>query len=111
MGTDLVTPVPTLIAAYDDDATAALNLNVLEVVPEVCNRAGCDSDRSGLAHTALWNAAGEHIGMRLRFRRKQVVTDPRLRLRVAFAEGVDLLTEISCTFSEPGLPIPASGSR
>lgn len=96
LGTDLIKPEATLVAAYNDATTAKWNLNVLEVF----NRAGCDFDRGGFGHVALWNDRYERIEMRLRARRTQVISNPSLGVQVRIAEGQDLLTEVSHKFTK-----------
>lgn len=102
VGTDLVKAPERLIAAYDDSAgvTAAFNRNVLDVV----NRElGADFDPDAFDHVAVWNAEEAWIEMRLRARSRQRVTVPALDLMVEFADGEDLLTEISAKFTLDGL--------
>ncbi|MGQ0826521.1 MAG: L-histidine N(alpha)-methyltransferase [Actinomycetota bacterium] len=100
LGTDLVKPVARLLAAYDDNlgVTAAFNRNVLTVL----NReVGADFDVDAFEHIACWNEASRWIEMRLRARREQIVLIKDLDLKVTFADGEDLLTEISAKFT-PG---------
>jgi L-histidine N-alpha-methyltransferase len=99
LGTDLVKDSARLVAAYDDAAgvTAAFNRNVLVVL----NRElGADFDPDAFDHIARWNADERWIEMRLRSRRRQTIAIEALDLRVGFAEGEDLLTEISAKFDE-----------
>ncbi len=98
IGTDLVKDPARIVAAYDDPGgvTAAFNRNVLVVI----NRElGADFDVEQFDHVALWNATEEWIEMRLRSWRPQRVRVRDLDLAVAFAAGVDLLTEISAKFT------------
>jgi L-histidine N-alpha-methyltransferase len=99
LGTDLVKDVTRVVAAYDDAAgvTAAFNRNVLEVV----NRElGGDFRPERFDHVALWNAEQQWIEMRLRSRGPQTVRLSALDLDVVFADGEDLLTEISAKFTD-----------
>ncbi len=98
MGTDLVKDPARLEAAYDDAAglTAAFNLNVLTVL----NRElGADFVLDRFAHVAFYDAQNAWIQMRLRSLVEQSVAIRDLGLDVAFAEGEEILTEISCKFT------------
>ncbi len=102
LGTDLVKDRGTLIAAYDDAAgvTAEFNRNVLHVL----NRElGADFVPGAFSHSARWNEDDQRIEMWLRSRRPQRVRVADLGLEVAFAEGEELLTEISTKFTVDGL--------
>jgi L-histidine N-alpha-methyltransferase len=101
VGIDLVKSRLRLLAAYDDAAgvTAAFNRNVLCVI----NRElGADFDPLAFGHVALWNEQAAWIEMRLRSLRDQVVRIPALELEVPFAEGDEILTEISAKFRLDG---------
>ena len=100
VGTDLVKDRRRLVTAYDDPAgvTAEFDLNVLSVL----NRElGADFDPTAFRHVARYDEAEEWIEMRLRSQRDQVVEVPALGLRLTFAAGEDLLTEVSSKF-RPG---------
>ncbi len=102
LGTDLVKPVDRLVAAYDDSrgVTAAFNRNVLRVI----NRSlGADFDERSFAHRAVWDAEHEWIEMRLVSVRDQQVHVRDLDLRVAFAQGEEMRTEISAKFRLEGV--------
>ena len=102
LGTDLVKDTERLVRAYDDSAgvTARFNLNVLAVV----NRElGADFDASAFTHVARWNAEEERIEMWLRSDRAQRVHIPALELSVDFADGEEMLTEVSCKFRPAGV--------
>jgi L-histidine N-alpha-methyltransferase len=112
IGTDLVKDPRIIVPAYDDSAgtTAEFNRNVLRVV----NRElGADFDPEAFDHVAVWDAEREWIEMRLRARRPQRVHV--LDLRVTFAEGEELRTEISAKFRresmEAELTAAGFGSR
>ncbi|MEH3143350.1 MAG: L-histidine N(alpha)-methyltransferase [Mycobacterium kyogaense] len=102
LGTDLVKDTERLVRAYDDSAgvTARFNLNVLAVV----NRElGADFDAAAFAHVARWNPDEERIEMWLRSAREQRVHIPALDLTVDFADGEEMLTEVSCKFRPEGV--------
>jgi L-histidine N-alpha-methyltransferase len=102
LGTDLVKDAGRLQRAYDDAAgvTAAFNCNVLTVVNRELN---ADFDEAWFGHVALWNAETEWIEMHLLSLRDQVVTVGALDLRVAFARGELMHTEISAKFRPAGV--------
>jgi dimethylhistidine N-methyltransferase len=97
LGTDLVKDPGRLVRAYDDSAgvTAAFNKNVLAVINRELD---ADFDPDAFAHVARWNEGSEWIEMRLRSAREQEVTVGRLGLKVSFAAGEEMLTEISAKF-------------
>ncbi len=102
LGTDLVKAPRRLVAAYNDAAgvTAEFNRNVLAVI----NRElGADFDLGSFDHVARWNAEDAWIEMRLRSRRSQQVDVVGAGLRVDFAEGEEVLTEISAKFRPAGV--------
>jgi L-histidine Nalpha-methyltransferase len=102
LGTDLVKDAEVIEAAYDDPqgVTAEFNRNVLAVI----NRE-LDADFSPQAfdHVAFYDRHHEWIEMRLRARRPQTVLIAGLGLRVTFAAGEELRTEISAKFTRPRL--------
>jgi L-histidine N-alpha-methyltransferase len=100
LGTDLVKSPERLVAAYDDAAgtTAAFNKNLLAVL----NRdLGADFAPEQFDHVTVWDAEREWIEMRLRSRQDQTVHVSMLGLRVHFARGEQLRTEISAKFRRP----------
>ncbi len=102
LGTDLVKDTGRLVRAYDDSAgvTARFNRNVLTVV----NRElGADFDVDAFAHVAVWNPEEERIEMWLRAERAQRVHIAALALDVDFADGEEMLTEVSCKFRPSGV--------
>jgi L-histidine Nalpha-methyltransferase len=102
LGVDLVKERSRLVAAYDDAAgvTAEFNRNVLTVL----NRElGADFDPDAFAHVAVWNESERWIEMRLRSDQHQKVRIDGLDTWVQFAEGEDLLTEISAKFDPDGI--------
>ena len=98
LGTDLVKD-PTLIeAAYDDrqGVTAEFNRNVLHVL----NRElGADFVPEAFDHVAFYDRRHDWIEMRLRARRPCSVRIADLGMRVEFAAGEELRTEISAKFT------------
>ncbi|MGV0644735.1 L-histidine N(alpha)-methyltransferase [Mycolicibacterium sp. XJ2546] len=112
LGTDLVKDAGRLVRAYDDSAgvTAQFNRNVLAVI----NRElGADFDLDAFEHVATWNDAEERIEMWLRARGAQRVYVRDLDLTVAFADGEEMLTEVSCKFRPDGVAaeLAAAGLR
>jgi L-histidine N-alpha-methyltransferase len=97
LGTDLVKDTDRLVRAYDDSAgvTAAFNRNVLAVVNRELD---ADFDTDAYQHVARWNGDEERIEMWLRADGVQSVTIGALDLRVEFADGEEMLTEVSCKF-------------
>jgi L-histidine N-alpha-methyltransferase len=102
LGTDLVKDRDRLVAAYDDPAgvTAEFNRNVLRVL----NRElGATFDPEAFDHVALWDEDAKWIEMRLRSRTEQVVEVRGLGMKVCFAAGEELRTEISAKFTRAGI--------
>jgi L-histidine N-alpha-methyltransferase len=102
LGTDLVKDPVTLVAAYADAAgvTAEFNRNVLRVLNRELDG---DFDVASFTHVALWDAEHEWIEMRLRAEHAQDVHLKALDLRVTFAAGEELRTEISAKFRRSGV--------
>lgn len=102
LGTDLVKDPQVIEAAYDDEhgVTADFNRNVLSVI----NRE-LDADFSPAAfdHVAFYDREHEWVEMRLRARRAHSVLIAGLGLRISFAAGEELRTEISAKFSRSRL--------
>jgi L-histidine N-alpha-methyltransferase len=98
IGTDLVKDPATIEAAYDDSAgvTAAFNRNVLNVVNRELD---ANFVPESFDHVAFFDRDREWIEMRLRAQRPQRVTVGRLGLRLTFAAGEELRTEISAKFT------------
>ena len=112
LGTDLVKDTGRLVRAYDDSArlTARFNRNVLAVV----NRElGADFDVDAFEHVARFNVAEERIEMWLRCIRRQRVHIAALGIDVDFADGEEMLTEVSCKFRRSGVDteLAAAGLR
>jgi L-histidine N-alpha-methyltransferase len=102
LGTDLVKDAGRLVRAYDDSAgvTAAFNRNVLAVVNRELD---ADFDLDVFEHVARWNAEEERIEMWLRAAKPQRVNVGDLDLTVDFADGEEMLTEVSCKFRRDGV--------
>jgi L-histidine Nalpha-methyltransferase len=102
LGTDLVKDPATLVAAYDDAAgvTAEFNRNVLRVLNRELDG---DFDVDAFTHVAVWDPEKEWIEMRLRAERALTVHLKRLDLRVLFATGEELRTEVSAKFRRTGV--------
>ncbi|OBI75086.1 L-histidine N(alpha)-methyltransferase [Mycobacterium sp. E740] len=112
LGTDLVKETDRLLRAYDDSAgvTARFNRNVLSVVNRELR---ADFDPAAFEHVAKWNAAEERMEMWLRANGSQSVTIRGLDLTVDFADGEEMLTEVSCKFRPDGVgaELAAAGLR
>jgi L-histidine Nalpha-methyltransferase len=98
LGTDLVKDPAVIEAAYDDSqgVTAEFNRNLLHVL----NR-DLDADfvPEAFDHVAFFDRRHEWVEMRLRARRPCSVLIADLGLRVEFAAGEELRTEISAKFT------------
>jgi Uncharacterized conserved protein len=91
-----------LEAAYDDSAgvTAEFNRNVLHVLNRELD---ADFSPEQFDHIAYFDRRYEWIEMRLRARRPCSVLIAGLGLRVEFAAGEELRTEISAKFTRARL--------
>jgi L-histidine Nalpha-methyltransferase len=112
LGVDLVKDTAVLEAAYDDPAgvTAEFNRNLLCVL----NRElGADFPVDAFEHVAFFDPVHARIEMRLRARHALAVAFPTLGMRVAFAAGEELHTEISSKFTRPQVEreLQAAGLR
>jgi L-histidine N-alpha-methyltransferase len=98
LGTDLVKDPAVIEAAYDDSAgiTAEFNRNVLRVINRELD---ADFSPEAFDHIAFFDGRNEWIEMRLRARRAHTVLIAALGLRVEFALGEELRTEISAKFT------------
>src|SRR5207237_552369 len=98
LGTDLVKDPAVIEAAYDDSQgiTAEFNRNILHVV----NRdLSADFSPEAFDHVAFFDRRHEWVEMRLRAQRPCSVLIAELGLRVEFAAGEELRTEISAKFT------------
>ncbi|CAH2795836.1 MAG: SAM-dependent methyltransferase [uncultured Caballeronia sp.] len=107
LGTDLIKPLPTLIAAYDDPigVTAAFNLNMLA---RINHELGGDFPIDAFEHVARFNPDARSIEMHLRAKRALSVRVRGADLRVEFREGETIWTESSHKYAaEEVTPIAA----
>jgi len=98
LGADLVKDPAVIEAAYNDaeGVTAEFNRNALHVI----NRElGADFVPDAFDHVAFFDRQREWIEMRLRAQRACSVKIEQLGLRVEFAAGEELRTEISAKFT------------
>jgi L-histidine N-alpha-methyltransferase len=102
LGTDLVKDRATLEAAYNDSAgvTAEFNKNVLAVLNRELQ---ADFDLDAFEHVARWDPENLWIDIRLRSLADQIVNVKALEMKVPFAAGEEMRTEISTKFARPGL--------
>jgi L-histidine Nalpha-methyltransferase len=102
LGTDLVKDPGVLEAAYDDSQgiTAEFNRNVLRVINRELD---ADFSPEAFEHIAFYDRAHDWIEMRLRATRPCTVLVADLGLRVEFAAGEELRTEISAKFTRARL--------
>ena len=98
LGTDLVKDPAVLEAAYDDSegVTAEFNRNVLHVITRELD---ADFAPEAFDPIAFFNRAHEWVELRLRARRPCSVLVADVGLRVEFAAGEELRTEISAKFT------------
>ena len=98
LGTDLVKDPALLEAAYDDaqGITGEFNRNVLHVINRELQ---ADFTPEAFDHIAFYDRAHEWVEMRLRASRPCTVLVSALGLRVEFAAGEELRTEISAKFT------------
>jgi L-histidine Nalpha-methyltransferase len=96
LSTDLVKPVDTLLAAYDDamGLTAAFNLNILG---HINRELGSDFDLDQFEHVARYQPAAQRIEMHLRSKVRQTVTING-RCKIVLAVGETIWTESSYKF-------------
>jgi len=97
LGTDLVKPIPDLLAAYDDPVgvTAAFNKNILARINRELEG---DFDVRQFDHVARYDEDAQRIEMHLRSREYQVVSIRKAELIVDFAPGETICTEASHKF-------------
>ncbi|MHB8690620.1 MAG: L-histidine N(alpha)-methyltransferase [Solirubrobacteraceae bacterium] len=102
LGTDLVKDPTVIEAAYDDSqgVTAEFNRNVLHVINRELD---ADFPAEAFEHIAFFDRKHEWIEMRLRSTRPCSVLIGELGLRVEFAAGEELRTEISAKFTRSRL--------
>jgi uncharacterized SAM-dependent methyltransferase len=98
LSTDLVKPIPRMLAAYDDEVgvTAAFNRNVL---CRINRELDADLDLSKFRHVARYDEAERRIEMHLESTEKQTARIPRAGLIVTFDRGESIWTESSHKFT------------
>jgi L-histidine N-alpha-methyltransferase len=98
LGTDLVKDPHVIEAAYNDAAgiTAEFNRNLLRVLNRELD---ADFQPESFEHIAFYDRRNEWVEMRLRATRASSVYIADLDLRVEFAAGEELRTEISAKFT------------
>ncbi len=98
LGTDLVKDPHVIEAAYNDAAgiTAEFNRNLLRVLNRELHG---DFQPESFEHVAFYDRRNEWVEMRLRAIRASSVYIADLDLRVEFAAGEELRTEISAKFT------------
>ena len=109
LGTDLLKPVETLIAAYDDPlgVTAAFNRNLLA---RMNRELDADFNLNQFSHLAVFNKTSNSVEMHLRSDRRQTVTIPRASLSVSFEPGETIWTETSHKYSLSEISLLAANS-
>jgi len=102
LGTDLVKPMPTMLAAYDDPlgVTASFNLNLLA---RINRELDADFDLAQFEHVARFNRQTSSVEMHLRSRREQTIRIGKANLTVSFQAGETIWTENSRKYSVPEL--------
>jgi L-histidine N-alpha-methyltransferase len=98
LGIDLVKDEEVLNAAYNDaqGVTAAFNKNVLRVLSRELDG---DFDERAFDHLAFYDRERQRVEMHLVSRRSVIATLRAIDLRVEFAMGERVLTEISRKFT------------
>lgn len=99
LGTDLLKPIPQLLAAYADPlgVTAAFNLNLLG---RINRELEADFALQQFEHVALFNSRARAVEMHLRSKRDQTVTIGAAGFSVKFVEGETIWTESSHKYSK-----------
>jgi dimethylhistidine N-methyltransferase len=102
LGTDLLKPIPQLLAAYADSlgVTAAFNLNLLA---RINRELEADFALDQFEHIALFNSHARSVEMHLRSKRPQTVTIEAAGFSVRFLEGETIWTESSHKYSKEEL--------
>ncbi|PLZ04464.1 L-histidine N(alpha)-methyltransferase [Burkholderia sp. WAC0059] len=107
LGTDLMKPVATLLAAYDDavGVTAAFNRNLLA---RINRELGGDFPLEAFEHVARFNAEARSVEMHLRARRRVDVRVRAAELAVTFEAGETIWTESSHKYEAAEIPAIAA---
>jgi L-histidine N-alpha-methyltransferase len=102
LGTDMLKPVQTLLAAYDDSigVTASFNLNLLA---RINRELGADFNLQQFAHVAIFNEATHSVEMHLRSLVRQKVAIPEASLTLQFEKDETIWTESSHKYSQDEL--------
>jgi L-histidine N-alpha-methyltransferase len=102
LGTDLVKPIPQLLAAYDDPTgvTAAFNLNLLA---RINRELGADFDLRKFRHEARYDETEQRVEMHLRSEAAQTVHIPAANFEFTLQPGETLWTESSHKFQLSGI--------
>ena len=102
LGAGLVIDPAVMVAAYDDAAgvTAQFERNVLTVLNRELD---ADFDVDAFDYVARWDPEHAWIDMRLRAQRAMIVSVSAVDLRVHFAAGEEMRTEVSGKFRREGL--------
>ena len=110
LGTDLIKPIPQMLAAYDDElgVTAAFNLNLLA---RINRELAADFVLPDFEHEARFDRETHSIQMHLRSRRQQSVNIRKANMTVAFDRGETIWTESSHKYSRPELLRLAMAAR
>jgi dimethylhistidine N-methyltransferase len=97
LGTDLVKPTASILAAYDDPTgvTAAFNLNLLG---RINRELGADFDLRQFDHVARYEEAAQRVEMHLRSKIYQIVSIRKADLIVDFVPNETICTEASHKF-------------
>lgn len=101
LGADLRKDIPTIEAAYNDEAgiTGEFNLNVLRVL----NRElGADFDLNAFRHRAIYDRDHHRIEMHLDSATDQLVSIPQIG-EIPLVEGESIRTELSCKYDRPAI--------
>ena len=99
LGTDLLKPIPQLLAAYADPlgVTAAFNLNLLG---RINRELEADFSLEQFEHVARFNSRARSVEMHLQSKRDQTVTIGAAGFSVRFAAGETIWTESSNKYSK-----------
>ncbi|NIE66822.1 L-histidine N(alpha)-methyltransferase [Burkholderia sp. Ax-1719] len=107
LGTDLVKPVDTLIAAYDDSigATAAFNLNLLS---RINRELDADFDLHDFEHVARFNPDARSVEMHLRAKRHVHAHVGAAHIDIDMEAGETIWTESSHKYHADEIPAIAA---
>ncbi|TAM06439.1 MAG: L-histidine N(alpha)-methyltransferase [Paraburkholderia sp.] len=107
LGTDLIKPVETLLAAYDDaiGVTAAFNLNLLARINRELDG---DFDLTAFEHVARFNRDARSVEMHLRAKTRIEARVGAANLTVALEAGETIWTESSHKYHADEIPAIAA---